>query len=121
MVKGTRERESARRALLSAAGILLLLALAVVGSYNYRQVSDPFVDGRHLSAWLDEFLLDRPVDRQQQATTAIEHAGTNAIPLLLARLAYRESFWKHAFYMRFGRRDVPHEAQVRSAAVNGFS
>lgn len=112
-------RHSNPRLTFQIAATILLCAFALVW-YCLDEPRQPKYQGVKLSRWLDQFLLDQNQEARPDAAEAIQRIGTNAIPILLKRIAYKDSFWRRIVGPRFGRRDVPHQAQMRATAVRGF-
>jgi hypothetical protein len=71
-----------------ALAILLVAAVGVVTWQGLRpQEREPVYQGKRLSVWL------RDLPRTGEATNALRHLGTNAIPTLLKMLEKEDSFW----------------------------
>jgi HEAT repeat protein len=72
-------------------GLLVVVAAALLWAGRSRE---PSYQGKRLSQWMDVLVPsdDAPDDAShKQATEAIRHIGTNALPFLLAELQYKES------------------------------
>jgi HEAT repeats len=87
-------RTNRRRAILFAA---LFLAVVCVFVWFILPTPEPTYQGRTLSFWLESYCQHRSdLSVRQAATTAIQQAGTNAIPILLRLLRARDSGIKTA-------------------------
>jgi hypothetical protein len=82
--------------------------------------SEPSYEGVLLSKWLDQFSIDKPVDGHEKAVEAVRRIGSNALPLLIKRLCYRDNVFEKAIYSRIGRQDIPHSVRVQETALSGF-
>jgi hypothetical protein len=80
---------------------LTLLAVAVLGVallYSLRS-GEPFYQGKPLRSWLEQFgtnhwSVAHGDDLDRQAEAALQHLGTNAVPIYLQWLTSRESPFK---------------------------
>jgi len=76
---------------IALAALLTVLGLAVCEMLHARQ-TEPMIDSRPLTRWLDE--NDGSVEGERNAQRAVEKAGTNAVPTLLRMLRQRDSPFK---------------------------
>lgn len=75
----------------------IVLLVAVLGGFAWMLVGsrpgEPVYQGRTLSLWVQQYSTNRwPTDKQ--AASAIQHIGSNAIPILLEMLTTRESSFR---------------------------
>jgi hypothetical protein len=91
------------------AGIVLLLVAALLAASENK--FDPSYQGKHLSAWLRDFEGNNREGRWQ-AVNAVQHIGTNAIPLLTAQLQdngpKQEPNWRSALRTLVSKQSVLH-------------
>jgi HEAT repeat protein len=79
-------------------GLLVVVASALLWAGRSRE---PSYQGKRLSQWMDVLAhsSDAPDNPpRKQATKAIRHIGTNALPFLLAEMKYKESPFDKALF-----------------------
>ena len=77
--------------------VQILLLAAVLGGFAWMLIGsrpgEPAYQGKALSFWVEQYTTNRwPTDKQ--AAGAIQHIGSNAIPILLEMLTTRESSFR---------------------------
>lgn len=117
---GTQLPSRARAAVTVAVAVCFAAALCLIARRDPHQEPEPFYGGAPLSKWLDDFLLDKPVEGHEKAAEAVRRIGTNALRLLLKRLTYKDNLLEKVIYSKLGRQDVPHDVRIRQSAVSGF-
>jgi hypothetical protein len=99
-----------RRILLLALGVGVLLAVVVLLVASDKKF-DPGYQGKHLSAWLRDF-EGNDVAARLRAVDAVQHIGTNGLPLLTAELRdngpKEEPNWKTALRALVGKQSLIH-------------
>src|SRR5438105_196954 len=77
-----------------ALAVVVVAVLAMLG-WQILRFREPVYQGKELTVWLEQFGANRwgrgNRELGSQAEAAIRHIGTNAVPILLERMARRES------------------------------